>query len=73
MCALESELMFCHITCGIGYNKTEGAVYTMDHELAPRLSKAADWLLKLSWHNFGLHHEKMAEGPWRSRSPKYNF
>ena len=27
----------------------------MDHEVGPRFNKAADWLLKLSWDNFGLH------------------
>ena len=32
-----------------------GAVYTMDHEVGPGLCKAADWLLKLSRDNFGLH------------------
>jgi hypothetical protein len=39
-----------------------GAVYTMDHELGPGLCKAANWLLKLSRDNFGLHQEKMGRG-----------
>jgi hypothetical protein len=37
-------------------------VYTMDHELGPGLCKVANWLLKLSRDNFGLHQEKNGRG-----------
>lgn len=48
-------------------------VSTMDHEVGLQLCKAVDWLLMLSWDNFGSHQEKMAKELWRSRPPKYNF
>ena len=49
---------------------TLGVVYTMDHEVGPRLSKATDWLLKLSRDNFGLHHEKNGRGTMEVEVPK---
>ena len=42
----------------------------MDNEVGPRLSKATDWLLKLSWDNFGLHHEKNGRGTMEVEVPK---
>ena len=42
----------------------------MDHEVGPRLSKAADWLLKLSRDNFGLHHEKNGRETMEVEVPK---
>jgi hypothetical protein len=47
-----------------------GAVYTMDHEVGPRLCKAADWLLKLFQDNFGVHQEKNGRGTMKVKVPK---
>ena len=47
-----------------------GVVYTMDHEVEPRLCKAVDWLLKLSRDNFGLHQEKTSRGTKEVEVPK---
>jgi hypothetical protein len=55
------DLRLCNLGLYICTSPTRsdlGAVYTMDHELGPRLCKADDWLLKLSRDNFGLHQEK---------------
>ena len=48
-------------------------VYTMDHNVGPWRCKSIDWLLNSSGATSIYTKEKMAEGPWRSRSPKYNF
>jgi hypothetical protein len=47
-----------------------GAVYTMDHEIGPRLCKAVDWLLKLSRDNFGLHQEINGKGTMEVEVPR---
>ena len=45
----------------------------MDHEVELGGCKSVDWLMNISHDHFGYTKEKWAEGPWRSRSPKYNF
>ena len=50
-----------------------GLVYIVDPEVVPWPSKSVDWLSNSSPDNFSYSKEKMSEGPWRSRSPKYNF
>ena len=47
-----------------------GPVYTMDHEVGPRLCKAVNWLLKLSRDNFGLHQGKHGRGTMKVEVPK---
>ena len=46
-----------------------GSVYTMDHEVVPWRSKSADWLLKLSQDNFGLHLRKNGRGTMKVEVP----
>jgi hypothetical protein len=45
----------------------------MDHEVGPGLYKAVDWMLSCPGTTSVYTKKKMAEGPWRSRSPKYKF
>ena len=47
----------------------------MDHEVVPRQCESVDWLMNSSRDHVlrFTPKEKMAEGVWRSRSPKYNF
>ena len=47
------------------------SLHTMHHEVGPGRCKSVDWLLNSSWDLYTK--EKMVEGPWRSRSPKYSF
>ena len=48
----------------------QGVVYTIDHEVVPRLCKICDCLLSSSRNHFGLHQGKNVKVTMRFEVPK---
>ena len=43
---------------------TYGVVYTMDHEVVPRLCKISDWFLNLSQYHFQFTSRKKCQSDY---------